>query len=245
MPYISPFMDQGYTSEFGLGDILPTATGQQFMEGGMQDYLGGIMNMESEINPLQTNQMGTDYRALTGQGGTGMGDRNNALMGAVGGQADAMGQSANQLRNNAGQLTPFEMMQIRENVGATNQQRGRGDDNSLLGALSNRTQAESHRNYLQDIGLANQSSQGANAGYGQIAGMQSQSLSDILGTGRQVGIDPTQGVNIAGADIANALGLEQANMVASAQRQAGNTSFAQSFIPSLFGIGRNLQQRWQ
>jgi hypothetical protein len=205
------------------------------MDGGMQDYLGGIMDMESQLNPRQTNQMGTDYRALTGQGGTGMGDRNNALMSSVLGQSDAMGQSADQLRQNAGQLTPFEMMQIRENVGATNQQRGRGDDNSLLGALSNRTQAESHRNYLQDIGLANQSSQSANAGYGQVAGMQSASLRDILGTGSQVGIDPTSGINIAGADIGNALGLEQAKMVSSAQRKSGNTAMATSLFGTLFG----------
>tara|TARA_R110000824_G_scaffold117470_5_gene269478 strand:+ start:5616 stop:8123 length:2508 start_codon:yes stop_codon:yes gene_type:complete len=243
MPYLTQFGAGDFTAGQSQGQILPEATAQQPL---MNQYLGGIMNMESGLNPRQTNQMGTDYRALTGQGGTGMGDRNNALMGSVLGQSDAMGQSADQLRQNAGQLTPFEMQQIRENVSGVSQNQGRADDNSLLGALSNRTQAESHRNYLQDISLANQSSTGAIGGFGQAAGMQSQSLSDILGVGRQVGVDPSQGINIAGADISNALGLEQANLVANASQKSGNTSLLQGLIPSLFGMmGNNQNQGWQ
>ena len=241
-------MPQGYQSNFNNGQILHESTLQQLGDEdtfGMQDYLGGIANMESVLNPLQTGQMGTDYRALTGQGGTGLGDRNEQLLGSTMGQADAMGGSADQLRANAGKLTPFEMQQIRENVSAGSQSQGRMMDNSLLGNLSNRTQEESHRNYLADIGLANQSSMGAVSGYGQAGALQSQSLNDLLGVGRQVGIDPAMGINVAGADISNALGLEQAKLISDSAKQSGKTSMLSGLIPSLFGMMGNQQnQQW-
>jgi hypothetical protein len=66
--------------------------------------------------------------------------------------------------------------------------------------------------------------------------MQSRGLQDILGTGQQVGIDPAQGVNIAGADIANAIGLETAQMVADASRKSGQSSFGGSVANSLLNF---------
>ena len=239
MPYLTELMPGEYTSDFQMGKILPTATGQQQMPGGMQDYLSGVMDMESVINPRQTSQMGTDYRALTGQTGTGMGDRNNAMLEGVLGQAAAEAQTADRLRRDAGRLTDFEKMQMRENASATNVGRGRRDDNALLADIMNRTQAESHRNYLKDLDLANRTSRGSYAGYGTASSMQSRGLQDILGTGQQVGIDPAQGVNIAGADIGNAIGLETAQMVADASRKSGQTSLGSNVASSLlkFALG--------
>ena len=233
MPYLTALQPGAYTSDFQKGEILPTATGQQQMEGGMQDYLSGIMDMESVINPRQTAQMGADYRALTGQTGTGMGDRNEAMLQGVLGQAQAQAQTADELRRNAGRLSDFEKMQMRENVSALNVGRGRRDDNALLANIMNRTQEESRRNYLKDLDLANRTSQGAYGGFGTASTMQSRGLQDILGTGQQVGIDPAQGVNIAGADIANAIGLETAQMVADANRKSGQSAFGSNIASSL------------
>ena len=116
-------------------------------------------------------------------------------------------------------------------------------DNSLLGNLSNRTQEESHRNYLADIGLANQSSMGAVSGYGQAGALQSQSLNDLLGVGRQVGIDPAMGINVAGADIGNALGLEQAKLISDATKQSGKVVAGTNALQMFLDMQRNQQQQ--
>tara|TARA_R110000803_G_scaffold33627_2_gene73520 strand:- start:1047 stop:1655 length:609 start_codon:yes stop_codon:yes gene_type:complete len=189
------------------------------------------MDMEANLNPRQTNQMKTDYGAMTGQDMSGgIGDRDDQILAGILGQANAASGTANELRSGAGQLTEEELRRLREQAAAMAQGRGMVNSPAMMQDMLDRTSMEQYRMRSQDTDRALQHSTAASGMYGQAGAAQTNILNGILGVGNQIGIDPSTGIDIAGADMGNYFGLESANRLAHASEQQGKVGLGMDLL---------------
>jgi hypothetical protein len=168
------------------------------------------------------------------------------------GQSEMLGEATRGVIEGAGVLNPRERANIEDRARAASEARGRGYDNSAIaGEIGDVIEAE-RLDRGRDLTTA-ANLMGAQSGVaGTTNALQNQFVSQFLGadqsimpglgtaqsmmgTAGDVGLDPGQIFNIAGAQAQNELGLEMSREEADAIREAGYYSAASPFISSAVG----------